>query len=163
MYRVNRLVARNVVAFVAVSASADDDATTNLQSLGLTIAAKSASGAKHFEIGLNPPDLGRIDVKLSVGDDGSVKAALTADKPQTLALLQNDAANLVRSLNDAGLTLHQNALSFSLGGGGDGGQNNGHASYSGGNLAAEAVVDGEASGSAVPAFFSDGIRLDIRV
>jgi flagellar hook-length control protein FliK len=150
---------------IAVSAAAtDDDAATNLQSLGLTIAAKSAAGVKHFEIGLDPPDFGRIDVKLSVGDDGSVKAVLTADKPQTLALLQNDAASLVRSLNDAGLNLHQSALSFSLMGGGGSGQNGEHASYSGGgNLYAEAVVDTETTASTAPIFFSDGVRLDIRV
>ncbi len=150
---------------IAVSDAANDDgATTNLQSLGLTIAAKSDAGIKHFEIGLSPPDLGRIEVKLSVGDDGSAKAVLIADKPQTLALLQNDAANLVRSLNDAGLNFHQNALSFSLRGDGGGGQNGGQSSYSGGgNLNAEAVADIEPAASTAPIFFSDGVRLDIRV
>jgi flagellar hook-length control protein FliK len=88
--------------------------TSDIDSLGLTIAAKSLDGIKHFDIRLDPPELGRVEVRLSVGDDGKAQASLSVDRPQTLQLLQNDASNLNRALKDAGLNLSDSGLSFSL-------------------------------------------------
>jgi len=82
--------------------------------LAVTIAARSQAGAKHFDIRLDPPELGRVDVRLSVDDAGKAQASLTVEKPQTLELLQKDVTNLERALKDAGLDLAQNGLNFSL-------------------------------------------------
>ncbi|HEV2563270.1 MAG TPA: flagellar hook-length control protein FliK [Rhizomicrobium sp.] len=86
----------------------------DLGALAITIATKSREGSKQFDIRLDPPEMGRIDVRLSVDDNGKAQAHLSADKPQTLELLQRDSRNLERALKDAGLDLSNNGLNFSL-------------------------------------------------
>jgi flagellar hook-length control protein FliK len=88
--------------------------TPDLGALAITIATKSREGSKQFDIRLDPPEMGRIDVRLSVDDNGKAQAHLSADKPQTLELLQRDSRNLERALKDAGLDLSNNGLNFSL-------------------------------------------------
>jgi flagellar hook-length control protein FliK len=89
-------------------------ATPNLNSLAVEISAKSQSGAKQFDIRLDPPELGRVDVRLSIDAAGKVQAHMTADQPQTLDLLQKDSSSLTQALRDAGLDVSQNGLAFSL-------------------------------------------------
>jgi flagellar hook-length control protein FliK len=84
-----------------------------LQTLALHIAARSARGESRFTIRLDPPELGRIDVNLSVTSHGHAQAVLAIEKPQTLELLLRDAPALERALKDAGIELGGN-LSFSL-------------------------------------------------
>jgi hypothetical protein len=84
-----------------------------MDALALKIAAKSTDGDANFHIRLDPPELGRIEVNLNVGANGNAGASLTADKPQTLDLLQRDSGALERALKDAGLDL-TGGLSFSL-------------------------------------------------
>ena len=84
-----------------------------MQALALHIAARSARGDSRFTIRLDPPELGRIDVNLTMNSHGHAQAVLTVEKPQTLDLLQRDASSLERALKDAGLELGSN-LSFSL-------------------------------------------------
>lgn len=86
----------------------------NLPALAVEIAAKSQGGAKQFDIRLDPPELGRVEVRLSIDAAGKASAHLTADQPQTLDLLQKDSTNLTRALRDAGLDVSQNGLNFSL-------------------------------------------------
>ena len=88
--------------------------TPNTDVLAVSIAARSLSGSKQFDIRLDPPELGRVDVRLSIDANGKTQAHMTADQPQTLALLQKDAPNLARALRDAGLDVSQNGLNFSL-------------------------------------------------
>jgi flagellar hook-length control protein FliK len=83
------------------------------EELVLHIAARSARGDSRFTIRLDPPELGRIEVNLSVTSHGHAQAALAADKPQTLELLQRDASVLERTLKEAGVDVGGN-LSFSL-------------------------------------------------
>jgi flagellar hook-length control protein FliK len=103
-----------IAAQLQVLQSDPQDATPNFAALAVTIATKSADGAKHFDIRLDPPELGRVDVRLTVDDAGRAQAALAVEKPQTLALLQKDSPQLERALKDAGLDLSQNGLNFSL-------------------------------------------------
>jgi flagellar hook-length control protein FliK len=86
----------------------------NLQGLAVEIAARSQSGSKQFDIRLDPPELGRVDVRLSIDATGKAQAHLTADQPQTLDLLQKDAPALTRALREAGLDVNQDGLNFSL-------------------------------------------------
>ncbi len=89
-------------------------ATPDLAALAVSIAAKSKDGQNEFNIRMDPAELGRVDVRLSVDAAGKAQAHLTADKPQTLALLQRDSQTLERSLKDSGLDLSNNGLNFSL-------------------------------------------------
>ncbi len=86
----------------------------DIGAMAITIAAKSQDGDHHFDIRLDPPELGSIAVHLSVNHAGQAMAHLTADKPETLQLLQNDSNNLQSALKDAGLNLAGNGLNFSL-------------------------------------------------
>lgn len=102
---------------VAASTPAQPNDTSvplRADALALAIGVKSQDGVKHFDIRLDPPDLGRVEVRLSVDNQGKAQASLAADSPQTLQLLQNDAPNLARALRDAGLDLANSGLSFSL-------------------------------------------------
>ncbi len=85
-----------------------------MPALAVEIAARSQSGARQFDIRLDPPELGRVEVRLSIDATGKASAHLSADQPQTLDLLQKDAPALTRALRDAGLDVSQNGLNFSL-------------------------------------------------
>ena len=99
---------------VAQHAAASSTASPDLAALGVTIAAKSKNGQNEFNIRMDPADLGRVDVRLSVDAAGKAQAHLTAEKPQTLELLQRDSQTLERSLKDSGLDLANSGLNFSL-------------------------------------------------
>ncbi len=114
---------------------------------------------------LGSPELGRVEVRLSIGDDGKTQASLLVDKPQTLELLQRDAPNLHRALSNAGLDLSNNGLNFSLRG--QDRQNDGGSVAKGRSrsLSVKAVVNTDAvstSGS-TDNYAPGGARLDIRV
>jgi flagellar hook-length control protein FliK len=85
-----------------------------ISGLAVEIAARSAAGKNRFEIRLDPPELGRIDVKLDVDRSGNITSQLVVDKPETLNLLRNNAPQLERALQDAGLKTGDNGLQFSL-------------------------------------------------
>lgn len=71
-------------------------------------------GADHIKIQLKPHDLGKIEIKLEVAQDGRVTGVVTADSKDTLAILQKDAKGLEKALQDAGLKAESGALSFNL-------------------------------------------------
>ncbi len=72
------------------------------------------NGRTRFEIRLDPPELGRIDVKLDIADDGQVRTHLIVEKSETLDLLQRDGRSLERALQQAGLKSEDGSLQFSL-------------------------------------------------
>jgi hypothetical protein len=76
------------------------------------------NGDSKITIQLNPPELGKLDVKLEISADGKASGiTITATNQSTLDLLQRDTQGLTRALNDAGLTTDSSNLNFSLGGG----------------------------------------------
>jgi flagellar hook-length control protein FliK len=89
----------------------------SVDALALRIAARSADGESQFQISLDPPSLGRIEIHLNMDSQGNAQAQLSADRPQTLDALQRDSGSLERALKDAGLDL-PGGLSFSLKGDG---------------------------------------------
>lgn len=98
-----------------LTATIATDAPVPLNGLAVEIATRSLGGVSSFAIRLDPADLGRIDVRLDVDNKGQVTSHLTVEKPETLAMLRQDAPQLQRALNDAGLKTADNALQFSLG------------------------------------------------
>jgi hypothetical protein len=64
--------------------------------------------------GLDPAELGRIDVRLDVDKHGNVTSHLTVERPATLDMLRNDAPRLQQALEDAGLKTGDSGLQFSL-------------------------------------------------
>lgn len=73
-----------------------------------------AEGSDTISIKLDPGNLGRVEVTLEVSQDGRLLAVIAADKPETLQMLQKDAAALEQSLRDGGLKTNQDSLSFQL-------------------------------------------------
>lgn len=71
-------------------------------------------GNTRMTVRLDPPDLGRVAVRLEFQSEGAVRAMIAADKPETLELLQRDARFLERALNDAGVRTDSNSLNFTL-------------------------------------------------
>ena len=78
------------------------------------MAMRFRQGQSRFEIRLDPPELGRIDVRIEVDSDGHVHSRLMVEKTETLDLLKADQRALERALHDAGFKSEQNSVSFSL-------------------------------------------------
>ncbi len=72
------------------------------------------AGQDRVNIRLYPADLGRVDVKLEWADDGALRAVISAERSETLDLLQRDSRALDRALQEAGLKTDSGSLSFDL-------------------------------------------------
>lgn len=70
--------------------------------------------ASELKIHLSPAELGQVDVRVSINADGKAHAVIAADRPETLALLQKDAAHLERILQQVGLNTNLSNMSFNL-------------------------------------------------
>ena len=86
----------------------------NMGQVAFEMARQVQQGASRFNIRLDPPELGRIDVKLQVDSAGAVNARLTVDRAETLDLFQRDRQQLERALAQAGLDSSRTSIEFSL-------------------------------------------------
>ncbi|WP_040486162.1 flagellar hook-length control protein FliK [Lutibaculum baratangense] len=82
--------------------------------LGLTIGREVQAGRKTFEILLDPPELGRVEVRVEFHRDGRVSTNLVVDRPDALEALVRDARALERALTQSGFTVDRDGLSFQL-------------------------------------------------
>ncbi|WP_321502062.1 flagellar hook-length control protein FliK [Breoghania sp.] len=79
------------------------------------IARNAQRGVSRFEIRLDPPELGRVDVHLKINDDGKVQAHLVVERRDTLDMFMRDQRGMERALENAGLkTNADGGLQFSL-------------------------------------------------
>ena len=106
----------SATATPALSSPATPPVTAPLpiQHVPVTIASMASEGTRRFDIRLDPPDLGRIDVTLAVDADGGIRTHLSVERPETLQLLRQDAHRLDQALADAGLTADPAGPEFSL-------------------------------------------------
>lgn len=102
----------------ALAAAPHSGPALPVAALAMQIAAYARAGASRFEIRMDPPELGRVDVRLHVTQDGSVSTRMIVERPETLDLLMRDARALERALGDAGLKTDDGSLRFSLRGDG---------------------------------------------
>lgn len=84
------------------------------QMISLQIQKNAAANINTFTMHLNPAELGRLDVQMKFAKDGTMKAHLTAERPETLSMLQRDQQQLNRILEQAGINVDENSLSFDL-------------------------------------------------
>lgn len=105
----------------ATGETARTDAAAQVRGSPETVAQLSAQIAKklenkvtRFDIALDPVDLGRVNVKLEIGRDGRVSAAMSFEKPQAAAELKARSGELRDALQQAGFELAQDALTFDL-------------------------------------------------
>lgn len=80
----------------------------------IEIGLRAMSGARQFDIRLDPDELGRVDVNLSISDKGEVSARLVVDRVETLHLLQRDARTLERAFEQAGLKPSDGGVDITL-------------------------------------------------
>lgn len=82
--------------------------------VAIHVARALDDGLERINIRLHPANLGRVEVKLEVAQDGRVTATVIADKADTLDMLQRDSRSLERALQDAGLRTDSESLNFGL-------------------------------------------------
>ncbi|MBR0839997.1 flagellar hook-length control protein FliK [Bradyrhizobium liaoningense] len=116
-----------------LTATAATTTAVPISGVPIEIAAAIRAGKTRFDISLDPAELGRIDVRINVDRNGQVTSHLTVEKPETLSMLKQDAPQLQRALDDAGLKTGSNGLSFSLRDQNSSGQNSGQNNDNGGN------------------------------
>lgn len=85
------------------------------QAVAAQISKSAQNGStRGITLQLDPPELGRVEVRLEFGKDKSVKAMMMIEKPETYLLLQRDAQALERALQQAGLETDANSLEYQL-------------------------------------------------
>jgi flagellar hook-length control protein FliK len=106
------------------SAATNAPNTVPVAGLAVAITSRAQAGSSQFDIRLDPPELGRIEVRLGVDSDGRVTSHVTVDRADTLQLLQDQQPQLQQALDQAGLKTADNGLQFSLRDQSFAGQNN---------------------------------------
>jgi flagellar hook-length control protein FliK len=74
----------------------------------------SDKAKQELTVQLDPPELGRMQIQLSLEKGDSMKVHLIAEKQDTLTLLQRDSHALREALDSAGIKLDGSSLSFDL-------------------------------------------------
>lgn len=105
-------LAENVIRLPA-SSNAASTTTLNAVILHLQNMAQNRD-VRVMTLNLNPPELGKLQVKMTFGKDKTVKADVLVEKSDTLNLLQKDTDNLKQALNNAGLSTDAGSLNLSL-------------------------------------------------
>lgn len=86
--------------------------------LNLNITRAVKAGDNQFAMRMDPPELGRVSVKLTFLQNGLVKSQIMAERPETLELLQRDMRSLERAIEAGGHKAEPGGISFSLDSGG---------------------------------------------
>lgn len=96
----------------AQSATAPHPAT---QMVAAQITKGAAEGeTKSMTLKLDPPELGRIEIRMDFAKEKGMKAHVVVEKQETYLMLQRDAHVLERALQDAGIGAEDGGLSFEL-------------------------------------------------
>lgn len=77
--------------------------------------ATGGAGEHRLVLRLDPPELGRLEIRMVRAPDGPPHVEITAERPATLALLRQDEPALHRALNDAGVPADGRSLTMQLG------------------------------------------------
>ena len=97
-----------------------------VMALPAAIGIKALEGSHRFDIRLDPEDLGRVDIALEIDQDGSIRAAISVEKPEALQLITREARALEQAFDQAGFRRDENALSFNLSDQGQSSENPSH-------------------------------------
>lgn len=99
------------------------------QAVAVSLQKAAAQGENRtFVLEMDPPELGRVEVRLAFGRDKTVKTTVITEKSETYMMLQRDAHALERALENAGLD-SGGSLSFEMA---ENGQDPGDANQRGG-------------------------------
>ena len=87
---------------------------TAVASLAAKMAQRLHDGATRFTVRLDPPELGRVDVRLEVDTDGRARAVLAVERPEVQAELSRHSRDLERALGEAGVSVEEGDIEFTL-------------------------------------------------
>jgi flagellar hook-length control protein FliK len=110
-------------SFAETLTSARHTAANPAEQIAVQVQRAQVAGQDQINIKLHPAELGRIEVKLENASDGTLRAVISAERPETLDLLQRDARGLERALQEAGVKTDSGSLNFNLRGQGHEQQN----------------------------------------
>lgn len=118
-YAVNLSASTALSTGILTSAVTQAQAATSphpaAQMVAVTIQKGAVDGQnKDITIRLDPPELGKLNAKLSFGKEKTLKAIITVEKPETYLMLQRDADALNRMLSETGLDVTDGGVSFEL-------------------------------------------------
>lgn len=85
-----------------------------VEQVHVAITRASKSEMDRITIQLEPADLGRVDVMMDIRRDGTTQLLVTADRRETLDMLQRDARSLERALQEAGVKADAGSMEFNL-------------------------------------------------
>lgn len=132
------------------------------QQVAREIVRRFEGGNTRFELRLDPPELGRVEVRLDVSRDHRVTAVIAADSPQALTELARHARELEQMLQGAGLELSDSGLSFDLRQGGERAET---AEFRGASFDGAALNEEQTQVTARPLGYERwrGVRVDVMV
>jgi flagellar hook-length control protein FliK len=110
-------------SFAETLTSTRHAAANPAEQIAVQVQRAQVAGQDRISIKLHPAELGRIEVKLENASDGTLRAVISAERSETLDLLQRDARGLERALQDAGVKTDSGSLNFNLRGQGQEQQN----------------------------------------
>jgi len=103
-------VSNNIKNMGAMKAGKSEDVLAQIK---FGISSLNGNRDSKITIQLHPKELGSVDVRMELGNDGKTKVAIMAEKIDTLNLLQKESASLKGLLQDA-LQAQSSDLSFSF-------------------------------------------------
>lgn len=100
-------------AMTAVPQAATGQAVP-VTALAVEINRQAMNGKTQFDIRLDPPELGRLNVRLEMDASGQTRTHMIVERAETLDMLATDARNLERALQQAGLKTEPGSVTFEL-------------------------------------------------
>lgn len=73
---------------------------------------RSSDGTQHLTVRLDPPDLGRVQIRIDRSPDAQAHVAITVERPETLTLLLRDQPQLQHALDQAGVPATGRSVTF---------------------------------------------------
>ncbi len=105
--------------FTAAAATPAGQTTSNIphpstQQIVVALQKSPITKDTQLSLQLNPAELGRVDVKITIDQNGKASAQIMAERADTLAMLQKDTSHLEKALQAAGLNSSAQDLHYSL-------------------------------------------------
>lgn len=95
------------------------------EQIAMQISRAADQGIDRLSVQLKPAELGKVTIDLEIGPDNRMLAVISAERSETLDLLQRDARSLEKALANAGLETDSGSLEFNLQGEGESADNDG--------------------------------------
>lgn len=84
------------------------------EQIAMQITRAADQNIDRMTVHLKPAELGKVTIDLEVGPDNRLLAVISAERSETLDLLQRDSKSLEKALNDAGIKTDSGSLEFNL-------------------------------------------------